>query len=119
MTVTIADIEFDRVEYDADAGVLYLHVGEPSRAVDYDETPEGHAVRLDRIGKVVGLALIRPRRLLERDGELRVTMPVARIVSAAELAPVLSAGGTASMRPSPHSVSVLDRSERLLDGSQP
>ena len=41
MTVTIADIEFDRVEYDADADVLYLHVGDPSRAVDYDETPEG------------------------------------------------------------------------------
>ena len=34
MTVTIADIEFDRVEYDADADVLYLHVGDPSRAVE-------------------------------------------------------------------------------------
>jgi len=29
MSVTIADIEFDRVEYDADADVLYLHVGDP------------------------------------------------------------------------------------------
>ena len=55
MSVTIADIEFDRVEYDADADVLYLHVGDPSRAVDYDETPEGHAVRFDRDGNLVGL----------------------------------------------------------------
>lgn len=70
--------------------MLYLHVGAPSRAIDYDETPEGHAVRLDRNGKVVGLALVRPKRLLERDGELCVTMPVPCAVPAAELTPFLS-----------------------------
>lgn len=91
MTVTIADIGFDRVEYDAGADVLYLHIGDPSRAVDYDETPEGHAVRFDRNGELVGLTLVRPKRLMERDGELRVTVPVPRIVSAAELAPTLRA----------------------------
>ena len=46
MSVTIADITFDRVEYDSDADVLYLHVGDPSTAVDFDETPEGHATTL-------------------------------------------------------------------------
>lgn len=91
VTVTIADIEFDRVEYDADADVLYLHVGDPSRAVDYDETPEGHAVRFDCDGELVGLALVRPKRLLERDGDLRVTMPVASAVPATELASALGA----------------------------
>jgi hypothetical protein len=35
MSVTIADITFDRVAYDADADVLYLHVGDPSRAALY------------------------------------------------------------------------------------
>ena len=55
MSVTIGHINFDRVEFDADGDVLYLHVGDPSRAVDFDETPEGHAVRLDREGNVVGL----------------------------------------------------------------
>lgn len=89
MTVTIADIEFDRVEYDADADVLYLHVGDPSRAVDYDETPEGHAVRFDREGELVGLTLVRPKQLLERNAELRVTVPVPSDVSAAELTPAL------------------------------
>ncbi len=89
MSVTIADIEFDRVEYDAD--VLYLHVGDPSRAVDYDETPEGHAVRFDRDGNLVGLTLVRPKRLLEGDWELRVTMPVPSAVQAADLTPALSA----------------------------
>jgi uncharacterized protein YuzE len=91
MSVTISDIEFDRVEYDADADVLYLHVGDPSRAVDYDETPEGHAARFNRDGELVGLALVRPKRLLERDGEVRVTISVPIVVPPAELAATLSA----------------------------
>lgn len=89
--MTIANIKFDRVDYDADADVLYLHVGDPSCAVDYDETPEGHAVRFDHEGKLVGLTLVRPKRLLERNGELRVTLPMPSDVSAAELTPALSA----------------------------
>lgn len=90
MSVTIGDITFDRVQYDSEGDVLYLHVGDPSRAVDFDETPEGHAVRLDREGTVVGLTLVRPKRLLERDGEMRVTLPVSRDVPAAQLAPALT-----------------------------
>lgn len=90
MSVTIADITFDRVEYDAEADVLYLHVGDPSSAVDFDETPEGHAVRLDGEGNIVGLTLVRPKRLLERNGELRITLPVPSDVSADQLAPVLA-----------------------------
>lgn len=89
--MTIADITFDRVEYDAGADVLYLHVGDPSRAVDFDETPEGHAVRFDSDGELVGLTLVRPKLLLEREGELRITVPVPRAVPAAELTPALSA----------------------------
>jgi uncharacterized protein YuzE len=90
MTVTIGDITFDRAEYDAEADVLYLHVGDPSAAVDFDETPEGHGVRLDRDGNVVGLTLVRPKRVLESDGDLRVTLPVARHVAADELAQALA-----------------------------
>jgi uncharacterized protein YuzE len=89
MTVTIADIEFDRVDYDANADVLYLHVGDPSRAVDYDETPEGHAARFNRNGELVGLTLVRPKLLFERHGALHVTIPVPTAVPAAELAPIL------------------------------
>ena len=63
MSVTIGPITFDRVQYDADADVLYLHVGDPSSAVDFDETPEGHAVRLDAQGHVVGVTLVGARRL--------------------------------------------------------
>ncbi|HWA82814.1 MAG TPA: DUF2283 domain-containing protein [Fimbriimonadaceae bacterium] len=91
MSVTIADITFDRVEYDPDADVLYLHVGDPSTAVDFDETPEGHALRFDAEGKLVGITLVRPKHLLDQSGGLRITLPVPSDVSARELTPALSA----------------------------
>ena len=91
MSVTIADITFDHVEYDSDADVLYLHVGDPSTAVDFDETPEGHALRFDAEGNLVGITLVRPKHLLDQSGGLRITLPVPSDVSARELAPALSA----------------------------
>ena len=90
MSVTISEIEFDRVEYDADTDVLYLHVGDPSRAVDYDEMPEGHAARFNRDGELVGLTLVRPKQLLDRDGALHVTIPVPTSVPTAALASIMS-----------------------------
>lgn len=91
MSVTIADITFDRVEYDADADVLYLHVGDPATAVDFDETPEGHALRFDAGGRLVGITLVRPKHLLDESGRLRITLPVPSEVPARELTPALSA----------------------------
>jgi hypothetical protein len=41
VSVMIGEIEFDRVSYDADADVLYLHVGNPESAVDFDASFEG------------------------------------------------------------------------------
>lgn len=91
MSVTIADITFDRVDYDAAADVLYLHVGDPSTAVDFDETPEGHALRFDANGDLVGITLVRPKHLLEKGDGLRITLPVASDVPAGELSPALGA----------------------------
>ncbi|MGH2938172.1 MAG: DUF2283 domain-containing protein [Solirubrobacterales bacterium] len=91
MSVTIADITFDRVEYDSDADVLYLHVGDPSTAVDFDETPEGHALRFDAEGRLVGITLVRPKHLLDESSGLRITLPVPSDVSACDLTPALSA----------------------------
>ena len=45
MSVNIGGITFDRVRYDRDGDVLYLHVGDPATAVDFDASPEGHALR--------------------------------------------------------------------------
>jgi uncharacterized protein YuzE len=70
MSIQIGPYTFDRVRYDHDADVLYLSIGNPDRAADWDETPEGHAVRFDEKGDLVGLTLIGARRLLdEANGE--------------------------------------------------
>ena len=58
MTVTIAGITFDRVRYDAEGDVLYLHVGDPSAAVDFDGVPEGHHVRYGANGELGTRALV-------------------------------------------------------------
>jgi uncharacterized protein YuzE len=90
MTVTVGSITFDRVSYDRDADVLYLSVGDPSGAVDFDESTEGHALRYDADGRLVGITIVNARGLLERDGTIVVTPPQLH-VDGDELAAVLAA----------------------------
>jgi uncharacterized protein YuzE len=73
VTVTVGGVQFDRVSYDREADVLYLHAGDPASAVEFDESPEGHALRLNRSGRLVGVTLVNARKLLERDGRITVT----------------------------------------------
>lgn len=73
--ITIGGVTFDRVVYDWEGDVLYLHVGDPAMAVDFDESPEGHALRYDAAGRLVGLIIVHARYLLERDGRITVTLP--------------------------------------------
>jgi uncharacterized protein YuzE len=76
MIMHIGPYTFDRVRYDHDADVLYLAQGDPARAVDFDETPAGHAVSFDENGDLISLTLIDIGRLLdESQGELRVELP--------------------------------------------
>jgi uncharacterized protein YuzE len=89
MTITIGTIAFDHADYDADGDVLYLSVGEPRDVAESYGTPEGHNVRYDESGQVIALTLVNARWLLERDGEVQVTIP-ARL-SAATLAPAMAA----------------------------
>ena len=78
--VTIAGITFDRIVYDREADVLYLHVGEPSSAVDFDATNEGHHMRYGPDGTIVGITIVNARRILEEDGEIAITLPRQRVV---------------------------------------
>ncbi len=75
MSVTIDNHTFDRVRYDADRDVLYLHKGEPSTAVDFDSTREGHALRFNAEGELVGITLVSPRHWIEQEGHLPITLP--------------------------------------------
>jgi uncharacterized protein YuzE len=88
--VKIAGIEFDRVDYDREADVLYLHVGDPGAAVDFDGTPEGHATRYGVDGALVGLTIVNARRLLDEDGVIAITLP-EQCVEATDLGAALAA----------------------------
>jgi uncharacterized protein YuzE len=85
MSVQIGPYTFDRVRYDRDADVLYLAHGDPARAVDFDETPEGNAVSYDANGELVGLTLIDVRQLLAEAGGGRVTIELPARADPAEL----------------------------------
>lgn len=79
MSVRLGGIEFDRVDYDREVDVLYLHVGEPSTAVDWDESPEGHHLRFGADGQLVGITIVNARWLLDEDGVIVITLPERRI----------------------------------------
>ena len=91
MSVTIADITFDRVNYDDGGDVLYLHRGDPADAVDFDESPEGHHLRFASDGQLIGITIVRPRWLLENEGKITITLPDQISIHPEELREALSA----------------------------
>jgi len=89
--IKIGPVTFDHADYDAESDVLYLHVGEP-REAEGEETPEGHVLRyVPGTQDIVGLTILGPRMLLDRDGRLTVTIPETSVAVADELAPALAA----------------------------
>ena len=89
--IKIGPVTFDYADYDGDSDVLYLHVGKP-QAAEGEETPEGHVLRYaPGTPDIVGLTVLGARRLLDRDGNLTVTIPEPIEASADDLAPALAA----------------------------
>jgi hypothetical protein len=90
--IKIGPVTFDHADYDAEHDVLYLHVGEPQPG-EGEETPEGHVIRyVPGTSRIAGLTMLGPRRILERDGRLTVTIPETIETTADDLAPALAAG---------------------------
>jgi uncharacterized protein YuzE len=91
VNITIGPLSFDHADYDADNDVLYLHVGEP-QAGEGDETPEGHVVRYaPGTSRVIGLTVLGARRILDRDGQVAITVPETIETTAEHLASALAA----------------------------
>jgi hypothetical protein len=91
VNIKIGPVAFDHADYDAENDVLYLHVGSPQKG-EGEETPEGHVVRFaPGTQRIVGLTILGPRRILERDGRLTVTVPEAVEATADDLAAALAA----------------------------
>ncbi|MCJ7436578.1 MAG: DUF2283 domain-containing protein [Acidimicrobiia bacterium] len=89
MSITVGHTTFDRVRYDADTDVLYLHVGDPNHAVDFDESPEGHALRYDGDGMLVGITIVNAKQLLEDAQPIVITIPERVAIDPAALAPAV------------------------------
>jgi uncharacterized protein YuzE len=91
VNIRIGPVTFDHADYDAENDVLYLHVGKPSEA-EGEETPEGHVLRFEPgTHRIVGLTVLGAQAILDRDGELRITIPESVKASADDLAPALAA----------------------------
>ena len=80
MSVKIAGIEFDNVDYDAEEDILYVHVGDPASAVAWDESPEGDGLRFGIDGSLVGITILNARGRVDADGEIAITLPQQRVV---------------------------------------
>jgi hypothetical protein len=91
MTITIGSFTFDNIFYDAGVDVLYLHVGNPATAVDFDESPEGHALRFDADEHLVGVTIVGAKSLIDREGEITITLPEIVHVDSDTVAPALAA----------------------------
>jgi hypothetical protein len=71
--VSAADLRLDGA-YEPLGDVLYLSATGDDKQAPAQETPEGHAVRLDAEGRITHLTAINARWLLDRDGELTATL---------------------------------------------
>ena len=96
MTVHLGALEFDDVSYDADGDVLYLSRGKPAPAKETLPSPEGHAIRLNESGEIIGITIVNAKWLAERDGRIMVSLPESVAASerletsADDLAPALA-----------------------------
>lgn len=68
-----ADLELAG-SYESTGDVLYLSSPSDDKLAAAQETPEGHAVRLDADGQVTHITVINARWLLDRDGVLVATL---------------------------------------------
>ncbi|HJS96846.1 MAG TPA: hypothetical protein VJ741_21440 [Solirubrobacteraceae bacterium] len=77
--------------YEPTGDVLYLSSSNDDKSGAAQETPEGHAVRLDPDGRITHLTAINARWLLDRDGELVATLRDGRRLrlTAADVADLL------------------------------
>lgn len=91
MSIEIDGLIFDDSHYDAEGDVLYLSRGPSRTAADGDRTYEGHVVRYNAGGDVIGVTILNAKWLLERDGYLKITMPHEVRLHPGELTPALVA----------------------------
>jgi len=88
--VTIGSLTFDHAAYDDRGDVLYLHIGERQAAADGEETPEGHVLRFNDRGEVIGVTITNVKWLLQRDHAINITVPKRVVVGPDALSEALT-----------------------------
>jgi uncharacterized protein YuzE len=78
--VTVGGIVFDNNLYDREVDVLYLNVGDPGDAVDWDGTNEGDGTSYGRDGSLIGMTILNAKQRLEHDGKIELTLPEQKVV---------------------------------------
>jgi uncharacterized protein YuzE len=78
--VKVAGVTFDNVAYDRKGDVLYINVGDPAAAVDWDATPEGDGTCYGPDGSLIGMTILNAKLRLEEDGKIEFTLPEQRVV---------------------------------------
>ena len=90
VSIRIGPHVFDHADYDAEHDVLDLHVGTPAEG-EGEETPEGHVIRYaPGTRRIVGVTFLSPRAILDREGQLTVTIPQRLAATASDLASALA-----------------------------
>lgn len=77
--------------YEPVGDVLYLSTKGDDKNGAAQETPEGHAVRLDEAGRITHLTAVNAKWLVDRDGELTATLRDGRVlrIAAEDLAGII------------------------------
>lgn len=78
--VTIGGIVFENNFYDREVDVLYVNVGNPGDAVDWDGTAEGDGTSYGPDGSLIGMTILSPKLRLEQDGKIELTFPEQKVV---------------------------------------
>jgi uncharacterized protein YuzE len=86
MKVRLGNLEFDHVVYDHTADVLYLRAGPQREPAHQEATPDGHLIRYDADGRVIGITFVNAKWLVERQGKIEIRIRV----DAEDLAPALA-----------------------------
>ncbi|MGH2924983.1 MAG: hypothetical protein ACRDK1_03330 [Solirubrobacterales bacterium] len=79
MSLRAGRYTFSHVTYDPPSDVLYAAIGRP-RTGRREETPESDFLRYDEQGRFSGIVLMNPRRRLDRDGGVYVSLPEGDLV---------------------------------------
>jgi uncharacterized protein YuzE len=74
MALRVGRHTFRYATYDASSDVLYASLEDPPRG-SREPSPEEHVWRFDEEGRFVGITFVNPRRQLEREGAVYVTLP--------------------------------------------